>query len=128
MKQNSKKTADVIEDPALPSVAEDKILEVGAIRQADDGKPEPKIKAIHPVLQTLIDNGIPLRRAIFHDNILFTHCKECSPETSLFSPEWAKNVKRFRKANMWFTPHGLVCEQEGEYKIVPLANVKDTTP
>lgn len=59
--------------------------------------------------------------AVFHRAVR-SHMGE--PETAFYNPE--PNMKPSRVANMWYTPHGLVCEQKGKYKIIPLANVSDT--
>ncbi len=78
-------------------------------------------KAIPTGVQALIDIGIPVRFAVFVKPV-----RSClgTPETAFFAQE--PNMKSQKVAKMWFTPHGLVTEQKGTYKIIPLANVSDT--
>jgi hypothetical protein len=110
----------------VPEQTEDIPPSVGAMKQGDQGKPELKLVKIHPQLQTLMDSGILIRQAIFHDTVKF-NSKNDTPENQYFSPAWASNMRPNKKANMWFTPHGLVMERNGEFKIIPLANCKDLT-
>lgn len=72
-------------------------------------------------IQALIEIGIPLKKVVFSRTVMSF---ENQPEFALFTPE--PNLKASRIAKMWYTPHGVVCEQKGLYKIIPLANVLDT--
>lgn len=111
--------------PILPS--EDLTLSVASALEAKNARPQLRIvKALPKQLEELIENGIPVRKAVFHRTVLFDYAGG-TPESAFFSPEWAQDVKKQRVAKMWYTPHGLVCEQNGMWKIVPLANVSDTT-
>lgn len=113
----------IVEDPTkMPDV----ILEVGAIKASDSGKIQPALKSIPKAVQDMIENGIPVRKAVFHRTVIF-HSHLASPETCYMSPSWAKDTKKQRTARMWLTPHVLLCEQAGEYKFIPLANVSDIT-
>lgn len=76
---------------------------------------------INPLIATLIEEGIELRFAQFGKPVL-SYLK--TPEYAFYTPE--DNLKKERAAKMWFTPHGLVTEQKGHYKIIPLANIVDT--
>lgn len=82
--------------------------------------------------EILIESGIPLQMAVFHRTVLSHGDKQGGtgiPETGLFAPSpkgSPQAAKPSRTANMWYTPHGVVVEQRGRYKIIPLANVTDT--
>lgn len=85
-------------------------------------KTEPVGMPIATALEILKESGLQLKSATFHKTIrsLF----DGSPEYTFYSPEGTQ--KRQRKANMWYTPAGLLIEQAGKYKMIPLANVADT--
>lgn len=68
----------------------------------------------------LVETGIPLQMAVFHRTVRSVLGE---PETAFYS---SGSNKPSRTANMWYTPHGLVVEQRGHYKIIPLANISDT--
>lgn len=102
-------------------------------RQSIYGSGETSVSAESaPNVFELIKTGIPLQMAVFHRTILSHGDKQGGtgiPETGLFSPAPKGSpmaAKPSRTANMWFTPHGIVIEQRGRYKIIPLANVSDT--
>lgn len=89
---------------------------------------KPKLKIVKPAphdLQKLIEIGIPIKKAVFHRAVLFDH-KTSAPETAYYSPTYGKDLKKHKVARMWYTPHGLICEQNDQWKIIPLANVSDT--
>lgn len=112
--------------PEVPVQMEDITLNVGAMNKIQAEKPQLKvIKELPAALQALIDNGIPLRKAVFHRAVIFD-CHGGTPETAYYSKEWATDVKAHKVAQMWYTPHGLVCTQKDIWKIIPLANVSDT--
>ncbi len=70
----------------------------------------------------LIDAGIPLKRVVFHDTVLSLGGKQGGePENALYS----SGSKPSRTAEMWYTPHGVVVKQRENYKIIPLAAIKD---
>lgn len=97
-----------------------------AVQLKEQGlKPNLKV-GIPDGIKKLIDIGIPIRKAVFHRTVLFEYAGG-TPESAYYAPEWSENVKKHKMARMWYTPHGLVCEQNSLYKIVPLANVSDTT-
>lgn len=73
-------------------------------------------------VQTLMDMGIPVKAAVFHDTIRFGI--QGVPEFALYDP--SEKSKSSRTAKMWYTPAGLLCQQGKYTKLVPLANVKDT--
>lgn len=77
-------------------------------------------------IKSLISHAIPVRKAVFHRTVIF-HNKMAAPEHCYMSSRFAKDVKKYKIANMWLTPYVLICEQEGEYKLIPLANVSDIT-
>lgn len=96
---------------------------------------KPALRIVQPApkeIQELIDNGIPLKMAVFHRTVLsFGNFGTVTgePENAFWAPSGDKtkpNAKPSRTAKMWYTPHGLVCEQHGIYKIIPTANVSDT--
>jgi hypothetical protein len=92
-----------------------------------DKKTEKEYKDATALID-LIDSGIPLHSAVFHRSIL-SHggSQGGEPETGLYSPKnKGAAPKPSRTANLWYTPHGVVIEQKGRYKIIPLANVSDT--
>lgn len=87
-------------------------------------KTQAKPKGPSKQIQELIDIGVPLKMAVFHRAILSYGTENSgTPETAL----WSIGGKPMRTAKLWYTPHGLVTEQRGIYKIIPLANVSDTT-
>lgn len=83
---------------------------------------------MNPILQSLINNGIPVSRAQFHSAV---NNADQIPE-STFSDD---SPTPSRRVNMWYTPNGLVCHQkatkisgfvnkgEDRYFIVPLATI-----
>lgn len=84
-------------------------------------EPKPHLKVVTSTdLQGLINMGIPVESAAFHTavNNAFD-----VPETNLNE----KSNVAGRRAKMWYTPSGLVCEQTNKettrHFIVPLANV-----
>lgn len=104
----------------------DLTLNVAAAVEAQNSKPQLRIvKPLPAALVALIDNGIPVRKAVFHRSVIFDYAGG-TPETAYYSADWSKEMKKYKVANMWYTPHGLVCEQNGLFKIIPLANVSDT--
>lgn len=76
-------------------------------------------------LKSLIDNGIPLRKAVFHTTVIFDYAAGM-PMHAFYSEDWSKDMKKNKVARMWYTPYGVICEQAGFWKLVPLANVADT--
>jgi hypothetical protein len=105
---------------------EDKILDVGALRLGDEAKPIKPTSVLPSKVMDLIESGIPVRKIVFQTNILFNF-NDATPESTFLSKDWAKDVPKKRLAKIWLTPHGLIIEHRGEYKIVPLANVQETT-
>lgn len=103
----------------------DVTMNIDAAVAKQNAKPNLRIVKPHPLLATLIENGIPVRKATFHRTVLFDYTGG-TPEYAFYSKEWSKDVRPNRVANMWYTPHGLICEQNGHFKIVPLATVSDT--
>lgn len=91
-----------------------------------------KKKEIDPKIQALIDIGIPLKKVVFHSTVLSFGEKGSvtgTPEFSLNAPSPDPKVKwaqPSRTANIWYTPHAVVTEQSGVYKIIPPAQVADT--
>lgn len=92
-----------------------------------DKKDKP-IKKPHPGIQELIDAGIPLQMVTFNRTV---RSFKGEPETAFYhrtghiaGPQ--RDAKPSRTAKIWFTPHGVVTEQDGFYKVIPLANVIDT--
>lgn len=99
---------------------------VGATQQAKEGKAKLRLVVLPDALQQLMDAGIPVRKAVFHKTIIFDYTNSTA-EYAYYAATWAKDQKKNRIANMWYTPHGLVMEKDGIIKIIPLANVADTT-
>lgn len=76
------------------------------------------------IVKELKASGLKLSKAIFH-NTVESHPlnkNDYSPEYALY----AVTTKKERKADMWYTPTGLLIEQPGGRKLIPLAQVKDT--
>lgn len=123
----SKANLEVVPTPPPVVPMEDMTLNIAAAVESQKEKPKLRLADKLPKqVEELIANGIPVRKAIFHSTILFDYGSN-TPETVLFSPDWSEHTKKNKVARMWFTPHGLICEQMGIYKIIPLAMVKDTT-
>lgn len=122
------KTKSEQRDPAVISnpQMDDQIIEIGATKMSDEGKPDIKPKVIPSQVTEMMTSGIPVRKAIFHRTVIFNH-KTSMPETCYFGPEWSKDAKANKVARMWLTPYVLLCEQKGEFKFIPLANVSDIT-
>lgn len=72
-------------------------------------------------LEALKKMGLPLSRVVFHDTIT-SKDKDNLPEFAMY----ASHPKKNREAKIWYTPHGVLLQQRGGHKIIPLANVKDT--
>lgn len=72
-------------------------------------------------IHELIQSGIPLHMAVFSKTVRSRMSAEL-PEFAFYD----QGGKHSRTAKMWYTPHGVVTEQNGKYKIIPLANVTDT--
>lgn len=109
-----------------PAQIEDMTLNVAAKVAEQKAKPSLRVvKALPQALQDLIENGIPVRKAVFHRTVIFDYAGG-TPETAFYCESWSKDMKKNKIAKMWYTPHGLVCEQAGLFKIIPLANVSDT--
>lgn len=111
------------ETPGEPAV--DIVLNLDSAIAEQNAKPQLKLVKLHPLLAQLMENGIPIRKAVFHRTVIFDYAGG-TPEYAFYSPEWSKDIKKNRVAKMWYTPHGLICEQNGHFKIVPLATVSDT--
>lgn len=83
-----------------------------------------------PAAQEILDNpiemlkvtGIPIKKASFHKTI--ASLVDGTPEYQYYHPDGTQ--KKTRKALMWYTPAGLLIEQLGRHKMIPLANVSDT--
>lgn len=87
-------------------------------------KPAQKKTKVPAGVQELIDIGIPLKNVIFLEPVL-SYKRE--PENAFYSPlSEGRQAKPSRTGSIWYTPHGVVVEQHGMYKIIPLSNVKDT--
>lgn len=109
-----------------PPTIEDLTVNVAAAVESQNSKPKLRIvKDLPAALEALVENGIRIRKAVFHRTVLFDY-QGGSPEYAFYSPDWSKDMKKTKVAEMWYTPHGLVCSQAGLWKIVPLANVSDT--
>lgn len=95
-------------------------------KKLEKQKKQESAKPIDPrtvkMIQELIDIGIPLRKVVFARSVISLHNE---PEFAFYTPE--PNVRPSRTAKMWYTPHGVLCEQKCGYKLIPLANVLDTT-
>lgn len=91
-----------------------------ATRKNQKPKPEP-----HPSLDALTEDGIELKMVVFVRTVTSAHG---SAETAFYSGAAAAGHKPYRTAQLWYTPHGIVCHQlsdRGLYElfIVPPANV-----
>ena len=84
-----------------------------------------KQETIDPVNEKLVnkikEEGISLTSVIFHDTVT-SRTSDHLPEFAMY----ADHPKKSRKAKLWYHPIGLLIHQDEGYKIVPLANVKDT--
>lgn len=67
--------------------------------------------------------SIPVSVAVFHRTVQSFGSNGIvgEPETAFYAPE--SKSKPSRTAKMYYTPHGLICEQKYGTVIVPLANV-----
>lgn len=81
------------------------------------------VEPLNSKIQGLLDIGIPLKVAIFHDTVRSFEGNG-TPEFAYYDP--SEKCQASRKANLWYTPHGVVMEKNGKYKLIPLANCKDT--
>lgn len=72
-------------------------------------------------LEELIQNALKLKMVIFHHTV---KAFDGTPEYALY--ETAPNTKSTRLAEIWYTPFGVVTKQHNIFKIIPLAQVKDT--
>lgn len=83
---------------------------------------EIKEEQVQPIsiYEDLKKMGIPVKKVVFAKQILSWNG---TPETHFYSPGLG-NIDS-RVANMWYTPHGLLCEQgpKQNKRIVPLGNV-----
>lgn len=77
----------------------------------------------HGFIESLKMTGIPVKAAFFHRTVLSMSVAGGTPEHALYD---GGTDKKSRLAKMWYTPSGLLIEQKGLYKMVPLANVSDT--
>ena len=69
--------------------------------------------------------GIPVKTAVFH-RAINAGPGVGTPDFALYTS--GTNVSS-RLATMWYTPHGLICEQKGnKRRIVPLANIVYVEP
>lgn len=79
---------------------------------------KPQTTAFEILKQT----GIPVKEAVFHRTVKSWNGE---PETAFY----ATGGKPSRTATMWFTPHGLACEQaKGKKILIPLANIVYAIP
>ncbi len=84
-------------------------------------KSDLKKKPLNAGFKELMDAGIPLQKAIFWEPVISF---KNEPETALYNKITVS--KPSRTANIYFTPHGVVAEQDGYCLIIPLSNVKYT--
>lgn len=81
-------------------------------------KAEPIITAIHPVLQKIMERGIPVWKAEFHTAV---NNSDDVPEV-YFS---LKSDNKNRKVEMfWINGDGLLCCHKGKHFMVPSSNVR----
>lgn len=74
-------------------------------------------------INELIENGIPLKKVVFHDTVLsFGAQSSGEPESALYD---GGSAKKSRLAQMWLTSAGVVIKQKDNYKIIPAAAIKD---
>lgn len=96
---------------------------VEALKDAYDQVTSPTADEIPAnSVNALILSGIPLAKAVFHRTVTSRAHGEM-PETAFFA---SGTNNKSRLAKIWYTPHGVVVEQNGKHKIIPLANVSDT--
>lgn len=74
-------------------------------------------------VKELIEAGIELRMVRFHNPV--NSVIEGTPEYAYYHAE--PGLKPHRVARMWFTPHCLVLEQVGVYKLMPLSDIAEST-
>lgn len=78
----------------------------------------------HPLLEGLIENGIELKIAVF-DRAVSSAVDGGVPETAFYNK--SERHKPSKTADIWYTPHGVVCHQLGfkgyELIIVPLSHI-----
>lgn len=90
--------------------------------KSEPKKSEPKTTSIaenktNPLILKFIESGIPVSRAEFHAAV---NNVEGVPE-NMFSE---KSDHKGRRADMWWTPAGLICHQHGKYFVAPVATVR----
>lgn len=90
--------------------------------KSENKKPELKTslkdeKTTNPLILKFIEGGIPVSRAEFHAAV---NNVDGVPE-NMFSE---KSENKGRRADMWWTPAGLICHQQGKYFVAPVATVR----
>ncbi len=108
MEKETNKKEKVAQAPILPKALNPKT------------KSEPSAEVLKQINEMKVA-GIPLQMVVFNKTV---RTAGGEPETALFH---ASAVKATRLAKLWYTPHGVLIEQAGVYKIIPLAAVNDTT-
>ena len=73
-------------------------------------------------IKALLDDAIPLHKVVLKEPVIFSQTN--IPENAFYQTGAGKTS---RTAKIWFTPHGFIIEQNGEYKIIPGEQVKDST-
>ena len=53
-----------------------------------------KTKVVHPILQTLLCNSIPLQSPVFSNNLEFTEMQKCFDQCTI-NPVWGNPILRF---------------------------------
>ena len=77
---------------------------------------EPKEKNPLQPLLNMIANGIPVKKAVFHQAIANGFNE---PESNFSSDD----PKSGRRVDMWLTPNLLICKQNDKYFCTPHANI-----
>lgn len=87
---------------------------------------EKKKPRLNKQIMALIETSIPIRRAVFHDTVTSSTGE---PEFAFYDQEKIDGkpaAKPSRLAKLYYTPIGLIVDQKGKIKLIPLANVKDS--
>lgn len=88
---------------------------------------DTRIEAVPSNYAALKIMGIPLKMIVTRYAIKFIGKNE-APQTSFYDPTDYKGSSTptlDKRAKMWYTPHGVICERNDQIKIVPLANIID---
>jgi hypothetical protein len=73
--------------------------------------------------QLMAQSCIPVSAAYFQFSV--RSLIDNTPHHAFFDDPKDSGLHKAKRAAMWLTPMGLLCEQKGKYKMVPAANLLD---